>query len=172
MRSARDAFRARGYDGATLSVLAEATGLSRASLYHRFPGGKEEMANAALADVEDQMHATMLAPLRQPGTPADRLQGMIRALDAYYDGGRTGCLLAVLSLDRSGHGLEARLAAGFKDWIAALASLAAEAGVCDPEGRAEDAVAAVQGGLVLAAGLGDPAPFRRALHKLPTLLLV
>ena len=164
-------FRARGYDGATLSVLAEAAGLSRASLYHHFPGGKEEMADAALADVEDQMHATMLAPLRQPGTPADRLQGMVRALDAYYNGGRTGCLLAVLSLDRSGHGLEARLATGFREWTAALASLAAEAGARDPEGCAEDAVVAVQGSLVLAAGLGNPAPFRRALQKLPALLL-
>ena len=113
----------------------------------------------------------MLAPLRQPGAPADRLQGMIRALDAYYQGGRTGCLLAVLSLDRSGHGLEPRLAAGFRSWIAALAALAAEAGASDPESRAEDAVVIIQGALVLAAGLRDPAPFRRALHRLPAVLL-
>jgi len=38
-----------GYDGTTLSVISEATGLGKASLYHHFPGGKEEMAAAVLA---------------------------------------------------------------------------------------------------------------------------
>src|SRR5687767_7960924 len=37
-------FRRHGYDGASLSVIAAATGLQRSSLYHRFPGGKEQMA--------------------------------------------------------------------------------------------------------------------------------
>ena len=41
-------FRIYGYEGASLSRIAEATGLQRASLYHRFPGGKEEMAEAVL----------------------------------------------------------------------------------------------------------------------------
>ena len=31
-------FRDVGYDGASLSILSEATGLKKASLYHRFPG--------------------------------------------------------------------------------------------------------------------------------------
>jgi len=39
-----DVFRTYGYEGATLSRISEATGLQRASLYHRFPGGKEAMA--------------------------------------------------------------------------------------------------------------------------------
>ena len=43
-----DAFRADGYEGASLSRLSEATGLKKASLYHRFPGGKEQMASEIL----------------------------------------------------------------------------------------------------------------------------
>ncbi|MDH3644464.1 MAG: TetR/AcrR family transcriptional regulator, partial [Gammaproteobacteria bacterium] len=31
-------FKKRGYEGATLNQLADATGLSKASLYHHFPG--------------------------------------------------------------------------------------------------------------------------------------
>ena len=42
-------FQTYGYDGATLSRISDATGLQRASLYHRFPGGKEEMAKFVLA---------------------------------------------------------------------------------------------------------------------------
>ena len=33
-----DVFRTYGYEGASLSKISEATGLQRASLYHRFPG--------------------------------------------------------------------------------------------------------------------------------------
>ncbi len=39
-------FRTHGFEGASLSLISKATGLQRASLYHRFPGGKEEMAKA------------------------------------------------------------------------------------------------------------------------------
>ena len=41
-----EAFREHGYAGASLSVIGEATGLGRGSLYHFFPGGKREMAEA------------------------------------------------------------------------------------------------------------------------------
>ena len=40
-------FRKWGYEGATLRMISEATGLGRASLYHHFPGGKDDMARAA-----------------------------------------------------------------------------------------------------------------------------
>ena len=66
-------FRIHGYEGASLSLIAEATGLKRASLYHRFPGGKEEMAEAVLTHVDDWFGSHILAPLSEPGKPAARL---------------------------------------------------------------------------------------------------
>ena len=41
-------FRDRGYDGTSLSLIMKATGLVKASLYHRFRGGKEEMAETVM----------------------------------------------------------------------------------------------------------------------------
>ena len=41
------AFREHGYEGASLSILSQATGLGRSSLYHYFPNGKTDMAQAA-----------------------------------------------------------------------------------------------------------------------------
>jgi len=46
-------FRSRGYEGASLKELAEATGLKKASLYYRFPNGKQEMAEAVLNHIDD-----------------------------------------------------------------------------------------------------------------------
>ncbi|WP_315889750.1 TetR/AcrR family transcriptional regulator [Kovacikia minuta] len=41
-------FRQFGYDGVTLSKISQATGLGKASLYHHFPGGKDEMVETVL----------------------------------------------------------------------------------------------------------------------------
>jgi hypothetical protein len=42
-----------GYrEGASLSLISEATGLGKGCLYHFFPGGKEEMADAVLSEID------------------------------------------------------------------------------------------------------------------------
>ncbi|MEO0971892.1 MAG: helix-turn-helix domain-containing protein, partial [Pseudomonadota bacterium] len=41
-------FREVGYEEASMALLASASGLKKASLYHRFPGGKEQMAREVL----------------------------------------------------------------------------------------------------------------------------
>lgn len=167
----RDVFRQRGYEGATLTVLAEATGLSKPSLYHHFPGGKEDMANAALDMVERSLDEMFLAPFAQIGTAEERLERMFATLDNYYESGRMGCLLAVLALQRGEYGWSARVASMFNKWITSLAAFCGEAGLPDSKQRAETAIALIQGGLVLAAGLNSPDPFHRALAQARKALL-
>lgn len=167
----RDVFRQRGYEGATLAVLAEATGLGKPSLYHHFPGGKEDMAEAALDMVESGLDEMVRALLVADGTAAERLDQMFATLDVYYDSGRMGCLLAVLALQRGAHGLSDRVAGMFRSWIESLAALCRDADIPDGESRAETAIALIQGGLVLAAGLNSPDPFRHALAQARKVML-
>lgn len=49
-------FRQYGYEGATLARLSEATGLGKASLYHHFPKGKEEMAAVVLIETSHLLY--------------------------------------------------------------------------------------------------------------------
>lgn len=163
MGAIRDVFRQRGYEGTTLAALAAATNLGKPSLYHHFPGGKEDMAHAALDMVECSLDEMVLALHEADGTAAERLDRMFAALDAYYDSGRMGCLLAVLALQRWEHQLSGRVAHMFRTWIESLAALCRDAGIPDGDQRAEMAVILIQGGLILAAGLDSPDPFRRAL---------
>ena len=65
-------FRTHGFEGASLSLISKATGLQRASLYHRFPGGKEEMANAVLERAWTWLNKKALFPLTGSGTPQER----------------------------------------------------------------------------------------------------
>lgn len=167
------AFREHGYEGATLARLSEATGLVRASLYHYFPDGKEGMARAVLDRAGEAMRRDVLAPLQSPGTPRERLTAMARGLDAFYRGGELPCLLGLFSAGAGRTPMERAITAALEEWVRAVASCVAEAGV-EPRAareRAEDALAAVQGALVLARARGSTAPFARLVAGLPDRLL-
>ena len=165
-------FRAHGYEGASLSRLSEATGLQRASLYHRFPGGKEEMVQAVLDRVDRWFEMYALAPLTEPGDPGRRVRAMAKRLGEFYEDGRCSCLLDTLSVGDGGGELRTHVARSFEVWLGALVAVATESRL--PAGlarrRAEEVVLRVQGSLVLARATGDARPFRRVLKELPELL--
>jgi AcrR family transcriptional regulator len=167
------AFRRNGYDGASLSRLSEETGLRRASLYHHFPGGKEEMARAVLVSANQAFAESVLAPLRGVGSPEQRLARMTKALFEFYDGGRETCLLALMTIGEGREVLAPEVLGGLQSWIDAVASVLEEAGQAPAlaRNRAQEAVALVQGALVLARGLEDTTVFKRAVERLPSDLL-
>lgn len=168
-----EVFRQYGYDGATLARLSDATGLGKASLYHHFPNGKEEMAAAVLDYLKLKLEEGMLAPLRSSIAPIDRLLAMARSVDAYYNHGQKACLLAMLALGEANDVFHEQIQQALNVWIDALASVAIDAGVdaATARQRAEDAILQIQGSLILAKGLGDTAPFQRVLAALPDTLL-
>ncbi|HLJ64731.1 MAG TPA: TetR/AcrR family transcriptional regulator [Stellaceae bacterium] len=168
----RDVFRRHGYDGASLAVISDATGLGRASLYHHFPGGKEEMAEAALEDVAAMIDGRIITALRRREEPPEaRLAAMAKELMEFHEGGRAACLCGVLALTAAP--LRPQVRAIFERWLAALADLAREAGMARVQaGEAgEEALARIEGALILAASQDSPKPFRHALRDLPRILL-
>jgi TetR/AcrR family transcriptional regulator, lmrAB and yxaGH operons repressor len=163
-----------GYEGASLSLLAEATGLQKASLYHRFPGGKKQMAEEVLAATATWLETHVLGPLKAPGKAVDRLALVAANLDGFYQGGARACLLNMLSSPRIEDGpFVPAIRGAFAALINAFADLAGETGVTPDTARqrGERAVMLLQGSLVLARGTGSPAPFRAFLAALPTELL-
>lgn len=167
-------FGAAGYEGASLSALSRAAGLQRASLYHRFPGGKRQMVEEVLAQAGEWMEREVLGVLAGPGRPEERLATVARNLDAFYAGGRKACLLNMLSSPKAEEGpfgpaIRATLAA----LVEGLARVAAEAGADEAQARARAlrAAAGWQGSLVLSLGLGSTEPFRAFLRRLPGELL-
>lgn len=166
-------FRQYGYEGATLTRLAEATGLGKASLYHYFPGGKAEMAMAVLAHIQGWMQTNILVDLQRTDHPRDCLQAMTHKVNELYSQGEEACLLEVLSLGTSNPLFAAQIQAALNTWIVAIAQVLIEAGFAPDLARirAEDAILQIQGALVLSRGLGNTAPFQRILEQLPAKLL-
>lgn len=165
-------FKLYGYDGATLSRISRETGLQRASLYHRFPGGKEEMARFVLEQTDELFGGELLAPLAEPGDPKERVRETARRLSAFYDGGRNSCLLDTLSLGESDGVLRPGIHASINAWIGMMAGVAREAGFSKAEARrrAEEALVRIQGSLVLARTTGDQRFVNRTFKALPALL--
>lgn len=160
------AFRGAGYAGASMRALASATGLKAASLYHRFGDGKTGMALAALAHVGSEFERAVIAPLRADLATAERLRASAAGVDGFYESGKLGCLLAVLTLSDAPPPVLTSVADAFAAWRAALATALAQAGSRDEDNEAQDRIAAIQGALILArAGQGREA-FARAVTRL------
>jgi AcrR family transcriptional regulator len=168
-----ESFRSHGYDGASLATLSERTGLGKSSLYHHFPGGKEQMAIEVLAHLNEALAESFRAVKAEPDA-AGKLDLMLDAIDAFYDGGRKACLLErlVASVDRARFGEPLR--ATFAGWKSVLAGIGRTAGLTTSvaQRRAEDAIVRIEGALVVAAWMDDPGVFRRTLAELRATFLL
>lgn len=162
-------FRAVGYEGASLARLARAAGMQKPSLYHRFPGGKRQMAEEVLGSARDWYATHVFGPLASGGTPPERVTAVARALDGFYDSGQQACLLNLLSQPPSEKSpLAQPIRLMFTALTEAFAGVARDAGVADEEARqrAERAVALLHGSLVVARGLNSSTPFHAFTESL------
>jgi AcrR family transcriptional regulator len=166
-------FRAGGFSGVTLTDLQDTTGLKRSSLYHRFPGGKLDMAVAVVDEVIRRFESDVLAPAGDDAPLEQRVAAIGAGLTTFYDGGQLSCLIDTMSVGAAPAEISGRLTAAVSGWIEAFAGLAREAGASRDEAgiRAADAVAAIEGALVVARTTGDTGPFDRAIQSLPTRLI-
>lgn len=167
-------FRDLGYEGASLATLSEATGLKKASLYHRFPGGKEQMAREVLSAADTWVSEHILQPLQADAPPEVRVRQMIKTLNQFYSGGKQACLLNMLSSPDMNKGLFAsHIRSSFKAWMNALVAVLVNAGFEKDVARqrAERAIALLQGGLVLSRGMGTTRPFKNCLKDIERELL-
>ena len=161
-------FQDHGYEGASLADLSRATGLGKSSLYHHFPGGKEQMAEAVLEKGKAFMQ-TAVADVAKSSEPLKgRIRKIIAALDRLYAGGKNPCVLGRLAVSEIGPAGRKLAHDIFAIWTAAVAHLARESGMSQVQSRrfAEDWIARVQGSLILYAANGDCTPFERTMAAL------
>jgi TetR/AcrR family transcriptional repressor of lmrAB and yxaGH operons len=166
-------FRRYGYEGTTISKISEATGLGKASLYHHFPKGKEEMAKAVLEHLQQWRQIHVIDHLLGAGTPLERLLAMTESMRLVYEQGRQSCLLSILSMGDSKDSFSAQIQPAFERLIEAIAVVLVDAGFSkqDAHERAEDAILQIQGALVLSRALDNNASFIRTMARLPYSLL-
>ncbi|QHW00568.1 TetR family transcriptional regulator [Spirosoma endbachense] len=169
-----EVFRSVGYDGASMAQLADATGLQKASLYHRFPGGKQEMATAVLDHVSEWNQRQLVDVLYSSASPKTRLTTALRSISQLYDGGRLACILRALSHGTAADLFRQPIASIFTKWVDAFAHLAQDLGFDQQTSRhlGESTLVRIQGSLILAQTLNQPTLFEQALHDIETDFLI
>lgn len=166
VRLAGELFRQKGYSGTSIDDIAARCGVTKGSLYHHF-AGKEEIALAALDQVRTywREHIFMLI-LGRDRPDANDLARFNRAVEQFFSEHPHGCLLANLSLELGGAFEQFRqpILAFFGEWTACYRKVF---GTCLPDdvaaARADDALAAVQGCVLMYRIHGSLAPLAR-LH--------
>ncbi|HEX4067490.1 MAG TPA: TetR/AcrR family transcriptional regulator [Acidobacteriaceae bacterium] len=174
LAAALDLFRTYGFEGVSLKQLADATGLEKASLYYRYPGGKDEIAMAVAGDVVRWFEANVFEPLKGTASTHKRVAFVAERLREFYASGSKACLTDVLSLPGGSDELHRAVRGALEAWIVAFAAVARESGMSQAMSRskAEEAILRIEGSLVLGRVLGNTAAFERTLRLLPALLTV
>lgn len=162
-----EVFRELGYEGASLSLITERTGLGKGSLYHFFPGGKQEMAEAVIAHIDAWFEHEIYEPLRADD-PSAAIAKMWLATDTYFQSGQRVCLIGAFALDNTRDHFAQAVSEYFRKWVEALEVALVRGGVLRSQtrGLAEDAVYGIQGALVLSRALDDLQVFRDALKRM------
>ncbi len=163
-----EVFRKVGYDGASLEVLAKSTGLKKSSLYHRFPGGKQQMASEVLSFVCQWMKSILLQIESDDLSAEAKLDIMMSNIYELYDGGKNDCILRSMSMDNGIHMFQNQIKTAFNDWHQGFKHIALAFGKQDGEADdlAKEAIIKIQGSLILSKGIADQQLFQNTLAEI------
>jgi TetR/AcrR family transcriptional regulator, lmrAB and yxaGH operons repressor len=161
-----EVFREYGFEGASLSLISERTGLGKGSLYNFFPGGKEEMAQAVLTEIDEWFEANVFAPLRSLD-PGSGIARMLAETEKYFGSGRRACVVGMFALSDTRDRFAEPVKDYFVRWTEALTAALRRAGRLPHVAQelAEYAVATLQGALVLSRAMDDTGVFSRACRR-------
>lgn len=168
--------RRQGYAATGLAQIIEVAEAPKGSLYFHFPGGKEELAAAALERSAERFRLGIDAFLQGDVDAAVALEGVVDALAAELEASdfQDGCPIATVALEVGARGgaLSTLCQLSFGRWQAVIADKLVRAGRSATE-AAEDAhfvLAAVEGALMLSRVHGSTAPLRATARRLAGLL--
>jgi TetR/AcrR family transcriptional repressor of lmrAB and yxaGH operons len=167
--------RQQGYAATGLNQIAAEAAAPKGSMYFHFPGGKEELAAAALDRFAGRITARMADDLAR----STASEAIARFFDAYVThmaktGFLEGCAVATVALDAaSSHELLfAATSRALRTWVDLLAdALVAEGRPADEaHGLATLVIAAIEGTVVMAKGQRSAEPIEAARDALVRLL--
>jgi TetR/AcrR family transcriptional repressor of lmrAB and yxaGH operons len=160
----QELLRRRGYTASGLGEIVARSGAPKGSLYFHFPGGKQELAIAAMERSAKQLRDAMVAILDSSEDAEEAIGRLVGALAAGLEASdfADGCPIATVALETSSESEPMRAAAqaAFESWVEVLTQRLTRAGVepAPAEQRALFVLAAIEGALILARARRDVAP--------------
>ncbi len=169
-------FQEKGYAATGLSEILAASGAPKGSLYHFFPGGKADLAAAAMAAAGAAMVAELHRCMARTKTAAQAVEAYAAQLAVWLEQSefRRGCPVATVALEEAPGDTAVALAA--RDALmgaqAALADFLAQQGLGETPAQrlAAHTMAALEGALILARITKDAGPVRSAGRQVAALI--
>lgn len=167
----------QGMAATGLNEILQAAEAPRGSLYHHFPGGKNQLA----ADAIRYSGARVARAIEAAMGGAPSLESAIAAFGKFYEtslsasGFRDGCPVAATALEAAGLGapeVQAACADAFASWEAPIARRLEAEGYSAGEAAelATLVLASLEGGLLLAQARRDMAPLHSVIDQLIRML--
>jgi TetR/AcrR family transcriptional repressor of lmrAB and yxaGH operons len=169
--AAQDLLSERGYAGTSFGDVIERSGAPRGSIYHHFPGGKQQLVTEAVQRYAAGVLAA-IAKADEAGSSVDTVRVFVdlvrrglRASDF-----RLGCAIAGVVLDATPSDVEllALTSEAFRGWRLRLAGAFRRDGATEAQARrlATFVVASVEGAMMLARAERDVTPVVDVGHEL------
>ncbi|MBF6336130.1 TetR/AcrR family transcriptional regulator [Nocardia abscessus] len=172
VEAARTLVERHGYYGAGLNQILAASGAPRGSLYFHFPGGKDELVAAAIAQASKEIAA--LIDTIEPGDAAAAASRLLRMFGDRLEasGWQQGCPVATVALDvaAANDAVQAECAAAYAAWQQALRLRLRADGRENADDLAAAVLAMVEGALLLARAQRSREPLERVERTLLALL--
>lgn len=167
-----DALQRKGLHGVGLSELLETAGAPKGSLYHHFPGGKSELAVAAIEHIGQRIDGLFVQLFRQQPDPLQALQHWLQGALQQLESSQfeRGCPLATVALESGPEDVAIRQALE-RSFVRVRQTLAEQLHRYGyPREQADNLaalfVALYEGGLLQARVAGSSEPLKRAAEAL------
>jgi TetR/AcrR family transcriptional repressor of lmrAB and yxaGH operons len=170
-----DLLRRSGLSGAGINQVVDASRAPKGSVYHFFPGGKQQLVGEALREAERTVGAGFA---RVFGDDTARAPEKVRTLFARTAAAleanefAKGCPVAAVTLDLNGDARPLREVCGevFAQWMGVIADGLHDVPRPERRATAQLILATLEGGLVLARARGAKEPLLESGGSLATML--
>lgn len=164
--AATELFRRQGFNGTSMSQIAEISGATTGSMYHFFPGGKEELTAEVLKTSGESYRLLVEAIIAEATNPAtamnDAFDGAATVLSStdYVD----PCPIGTIAREVASTHPELRQLADsiITSWVTTVQSAFETAGIARERAAplARLAVASIEGGFIMARSAQDVEAFK------------
>ena len=158
----------RGLQATSFSTVLAETHAPRGSIYHHFPGGKEELVTAAIEAT--QRHALNLIDQDMGASAVEVTQSFLAAWRALLTRAQfdAGCALVAITVAAETDPLRQRTAEAFRAWRGKLARALEAGGLSEADARSTATLllAASEGAVVICRAEQDIGPFDRVAAQL------
>jgi TetR/AcrR family transcriptional repressor of lmrAB and yxaGH operons len=165
-------FRCHGFHATGLDEILKRSGTPKGSLYHYFPGGKDQLAIETLDHFVAQLEQGMSALLSSSSDPLKALRKFLRlTVNSLAESDfRDGCPLAAITLDIASDREPIREACekGFATWLRVLVQHLKRAGLTEARAKSMATLflASLEGGTILSRAQKSVAPLNTVANEL------